>query len=85
MAYRLSVSVLSHASLASTLLRPVPSRPASLGRAIPSPRGAWAALPALAYLHLALCSLYCSPGFLGTVQYLPTCTWYLHVYLILPT
>lgn len=65
MAYRLSVSVLSHASLASTLLRPVPPRPASLGRAIPSPRGAWAALPALAYLHLALCSLYCSPGFLG--------------------
>lgn len=56
-----------------------PSRPASLGRAIPSPRGAWAASPALAYLHLALCSLYCSPGFLGTVPtYLvPTCIFYL--------
>lgn len=77
-AYRLSVSVFSHASLASTLLRPVPSRLAWTGDPVSTRCLGCLTRPGLPP-PCPLGPLYCSPGFLGTVPtYLvPTCIFYL--------
>lgn len=63
-AYRLSVSVLSHASLASTLLRPVPSRLAWTGDPVSTRCLGCLTRPGLPP-PCPLGPLYCSPGFLG--------------------
>lgn len=78
-AYRLSVSVLSHASLASTLLRPVPPRLDGRSRlhevpGLPYPPWLTSTLPSWPSVLLSGLPRYST---LHTYMYLPTCIFYL--------